>query len=113
MTRSAKAALLSGLVFPGLGHLVLKHYFRGAVLIVLAVIAISIVVNAAVKQALFVVERISGGEITADVGEITQMIANSTAGGQESILNIAILVFAGCWVFGIVDSCRLGKKQTE
>lgn len=112
MTRSTKAALLSALVFPGLGHMVLKQYLRGAVLIVLAVIAISIVVNEAVKQALLVVDRISGGEIPADVGEITQMIADSTAGGQESILNIAMLVFVGCWIFGIVDSCRLGKKQT-
>ena len=35
MKRSSKAALLSGLIFPGIGHMVLKQYLRGSVLIIL------------------------------------------------------------------------------
>jgi len=33
MNNSLKGALLSGFVFPGLGQVMLKHYKRGAVLI--------------------------------------------------------------------------------
>jgi len=31
MTKPLKVLLLSGLVFPGIGHLVLKYYLRGSV----------------------------------------------------------------------------------
>ena len=34
MNNALKGALLSGLVYPGLGQVVLKHYKRGAALII-------------------------------------------------------------------------------
>ncbi len=113
MTRSTKAALLSGLLFPGLGHLFLKCYLRGAILIVLAIVVMSILVRNAMKQALAIVDRINAGEIPVGAGGITEMIYGPAADGEGTTLGIAVFVLVICWIFGIVDSYRLGKKHNE
>jgi hypothetical protein len=45
MKKSSKAALLSGLIFPGIGHMVLKQYLRGSVLMFSALAAFSVIVT--------------------------------------------------------------------
>jgi hypothetical protein len=111
MTRSTKAALLSGLVFPGIGHIVLKRYLRGSVLMASTLIALSVIVTSAVRQALAVVDKVNSGELTLDTGAIAELVATSSSGAEGSIINIAMLVIAVCWVIGIVDSYRIGKAQ--
>jgi hypothetical protein len=50
MTRSTKAALLSGLVFPGVGHMVLKRFLRGSILMLSALTALLVIVTKVTKQ---------------------------------------------------------------
>ena len=111
MTRSTKVALLSGLIFPGIGHMVLKQYLRGSVLMLAALIAVSVFVTTAIKRALTVVERINSGEIPIETGTITDAIANSTSGPDSLIVNISVIVLGASWLIGIIDSYRLGIAQ--
>ena len=113
MTRSIKAALLSGLIFPGVGHMILKQYLRGSILMLSALIALSVIVTRAIKQALTIVDRINSGEIPVETGSITELISISTSGAESSILNIAALVVGACWLIGIIDSYRLGITQEK
>ena len=113
MRRSTKAALLSGLIFPGVGHMVLKQYLRGSILMLSALIALSVIVTNAVKQALTIVDRINSGEIPVETGTIAELISNSTSGAEGSILNIAALVVGACWLIGIIDSYRFGRIQEK
>lgn len=111
MRRSIKAALLSGLVFPGLGHLVLKQYRRGWILTLCALAALSVVVTVVIEQAMRVVDRIEAGEISAQTGAITELAADSVNTADSSLANIALLVFIVCWLVGIIDSYRLGSVK--
>ena len=111
MTRSTKAALLSGLIFPGIGHMVLKQYLRGSVLMLAALIAVSVIVTAAIQRALTVVERINSGEIPIETRAISDAIANSTSGPDSLIVTISVIVLGACWLIGIIDSYRLGIAQ--
>ncbi len=113
MTRSIKAALLSGLIFPGIGHIVLKQYLRGSVLMLSALVALSVIVTKALKQALTIVDRINSGEIPVEAGVITELASTPTSGSEGSILNIAALVISVVWIIGIVDSYRLGIIQEK
>lgn len=113
MTKSKKAALLSGLVFPGTGHLILKQYLRGFALLLVALAALSVIVVTAVKQALAIVDRINSGEITVDPATIIEMASMPVSGAGNSILNMASLVFIIVWIIGIVDSYRLGASQEK
>ena len=54
------------MIFPGLGQVVLKHYKRGAVIMLTVLVGMSVVVVKAVQHALAILERIEseGGAIT-------------------------------------------------
>ena len=113
MKRSSKAALLSGLVFPGIGHIVLKQYLRGSILILFALGALSVIVTRIFQRALTLVDRINSGDIPVDTGAITEMVSNSTSGADSFIENIAVVVLVACWLIGIIDSYRLGVTQQK
>jgi len=113
MKRSSKAALLSGLIFPGIGHIVLKQYLRGSVLMLSALAAFSIVVTRVFQRALTIVDRVNSGEIPVDTGAIAEMVSNSTSGADGFIENIAVVVLVTCWLIGIIDSYRLGVAQEK
>ncbi len=113
MTRSIKAALLSGLIFPGIGHMVLKQYLRGSILILFTLIALSVIVTVAIRRALSIVDSISGGEIPFETGAITELASNAINSADNLVVNIALIVVGTCWVVGIIDSYKLGITQEK
>ena len=113
MKRSSKAALLSGLVFPGIGHIVLKQYLRGSVLMLFALVALSAIVTTIYQRALTIVDRINSGDVPVDTGAIAEMVSNSPSGADSFIENIAVIVLGACWLIGIIDSYRLGVAQEK
>ncbi|HSD69523.1 MAG TPA: hypothetical protein VLB07_08220 [Woeseiaceae bacterium] len=113
MRKSTKAALLSGLVFPGIGHLALKEFFRASILILVATTALYLLTSAAIDQAMSVVDRINSGDVALDAQSISEAVTASSAGTDNRAANASLLVFALCWIAGIVDSWRLGRIQDE
>ncbi len=113
MKRSSKAALLSGLVFPGIGHMVLKQYLRGSVLMLSALVAFSVIVTRIIQRALTVIDRINSGDIPIETGAIAELVSNSTTGVDSFIEYPAVIVLAACWLIGIIDSYRLGVAQEK
>ena len=113
MTRSIKASLLSGLIFPGIGHIVLKQYLRGSILILFTLISLSVFVTVAVRRALSIVDSINGGEIPVESEAITELVSNFISSADNLIVNISLIVVGACWVVGIIDSYRLGITQEK
>ncbi len=111
MTKASKAALLSGLVFPGAGHMLLQKYLRGSVLMLAALAASSIIIRNIIQQARAIVDRINSGDIPADTGAIAEMVANSSSATDGLAENVALIVILACWLIGIVDSYRLGSAE--
>jgi hypothetical protein len=93
--------------------MVLKQYLRGSILMLSALIALSVIVTKAIKQALTIVDRINSGEIPVEAGAITELVSKSTSGADGSVLNIAALAVVACWLIGIIDSYRLGIIQEK
>lgn len=109
MKKSTKAALWSGLVFPGAGHFILKRYARGMVLVAPTVLALIYLVSDMLQRAAVVAEKIMSGAVATDVTAITALVA---AGGSESnMLDLAGYVLLVCWVAGIIDSYRIGIRE--
>ena len=113
MKRSSKAALLSGLVFPGIGHMVLKQYLRGSVLMLLALVAFSVIVTGVIRRALTIVDRINSGDTPVEIGAIAEMVSNTTNREDSLPGNISLIVLGACWLFGMIDSYRLGIIQEK
>lgn len=111
MKKSLKAALLSGLIFPGLGHMFLREYLRGTALLVTSLAALSIMVTRAYEQASLVVDRVLSGDVAIEAEAISQAVSNSTTAADSLVDNLLLVVLVACWLAGILDSYRLGATQ--
>ena len=108
MKRSTKAALLSGLVFPGIGHLYLKRYVPGVILLAGAASAIYYIASVTVSMALEIVGRIQSGGVPLDATAIADLVSRHSSGIEQST-SLASYALLACWVVGIVDSYRQGR----
>lgn len=113
MKVSLKAALLSGLVFPGIGHMVLRKYVRGSTLVIASLVALAAVIISAYQRALRIADRIVSGEIPMEPGAIAQAVASSTNAANTALETSAVIVLAACWLAGIIDSYRLGAEREQ
>ena len=111
MNNALKGALLSGLIFPGLGQIVLKHNKRGAAIIMTVLISLSVAVIIATKHALAILEKLEsgGGELSMDNISNAALQASSFSGSL--MLNLALLLVMLCWMIGTVDAYIIGKKK--
>ena len=110
MKRSTKAVLLSGLVFPGLGHIFLRKYVLGLALLSLAGGSIYTVARTVIDTALDVAGEIESGSLAINSGSISQLVAQrSREAGQST--TVAVWVLTASWVIGIIGSYRVGRSQ--
>jgi hypothetical protein len=110
MKRSTKAALIAGLVFPGLGHLFFRRYVVAVLLLCLAGGSIYTVTKTAIDAALNVAGEIESGSIAIDSVSISQLVAQRSQQAEQST-NLAVWVLIASWVIGILDSYRVGRAQ--
>jgi hypothetical protein len=110
MTRPAKAALLSALVFPGLGHIVLKLYLRGSILMLGALASAWVIVRIAFRQAQAILDGVASGDIPIESGAITEVLSKTSADSDSTAATTATVVFTVCWLIGIIDSYRAGVE---
>jgi len=109
MTNSLKASLLSGLVFPGLGQIFLKHYTRAAVIIVAVLAGLALIIVEAVQLGLAIMEKIASEGGAMDMETISD--AASQAVTSFLTMNLGFLVIILFWIIGTVDAYRLGKNK--
>ena len=110
MRKSLKGALLSALVFPGVGELVLKSYARGLAFLAVALACLGAVVGIAVEQARTIVDALLAGGGVVDLDAITKSAQGAAGGAAGWVGNAATLVFVLCWIASIVDAYRIGKQ---
>jgi hypothetical protein len=111
MNHSFKAAVLSGLVFPGLGQVVLKQYKRGVVLaLAFSAFLLGIVVTLS-RRAMVLLDRIQweGGFI--DLSTISEAVARVSQSSDDRILTGLFLALLASWIVGVVDAYLIGRKQ--
>ena len=110
MKTSIKAALLSALVFPGLGQMHLKRYVRGLIPMVLVLTGLGVLIVQATVDALQVLDKIQLQGGTVDMNAVSNLAAGSLTHGDpySSLISLGI---AGCWVFSVIDAYMLGKEK--
>ncbi len=107
MKKSVKAALWSGLVFPGTGHFILKSYQRGLIVFVPAMISMGLYLDGRYEQVKFVWDKLESGAIPPDPISIAALLDSVP---QTPVADVAFWVFMLCWVLGMVDAYRLGSS---
>jgi uncharacterized membrane protein YbjE (DUF340 family) len=111
MNHAMKAALLSGLVFPGLGQAVLKHYKRAIVLMFTVSASLLAIIVKASQSALAILDKIQleGGAI--NMGTISKAAVQETTASDSLTINLLSLLILVCWIVGIIDATIAGRKK--
>ena len=110
MNNALKGALLSGLIFPGLGQVALKHYKRGGVIMLTVIVSLAVVTVKSVQLALTILEKIEleGGIISMDT--ILDAATQASANSGSLTFNLLFLLISVCWIIGTVDAYIIGRK---
>lgn len=111
MRNALKGTLLSGLVFPGLGQVYLKHYKRGIALMLIVSGSVLVIVVKAVLQAFTVLEKIASEGQAIDMSTILNATTQASTTSDSLLYNFLLLLTILGWIIGIVDGYRIGKKR--
>lgn len=112
MKASTKAAMLSGLVFPGLGQLILKHTTRGLVYVGLSLAGVLVSVSMVIDMALQVLNEL-GDTGLLDINQVFITTHNIVHSGEHATLNYLLLALIGLWLVSIIDAWYLGREQDD
>ena len=113
MNNSLKGALLSGLVFPGLGQVVLRHYRRGIAFILTSSIILLVIVVKTVQQAFTVLEKIEAEGGVLSMNTIMNAVTQASAPARGLTFKLLFWLLVLCWVMGVVDGYMVGKKKDK
>lgn len=111
MKKAIKAALLSALVFPGAGHLLLKSYISASLFAATTLTAAYLLIAKTIENALQIVNKIQSGEVAPDITAITQSLTQQTTQDDLLLTNITTSILVVTWVIAIVDAYRIGRRQ--
>jgi hypothetical protein len=109
---AVKAALLSGIVFPGLGQLYLKRYKRGLAILIAVLLCLGIIIGTVVASALESLKAIERGGGIADMETVSNLARIDSVHSAIDI-NFILLFVLCCWVFSVVDAYRIGRSLPD
>jgi len=99
-------------VFPGVGQLYLKRYWRGLVIMFFVFTGLGYIIWSATVAALNqldeVMVKMQGG--TPNLQELSDIVGSKmlTTGAYIDAVLYVIVCF---WIFSIIDACRIGKQR--
>ena len=108
MTKSLKAALLSGLVFPGAGQILLRRYGRGILIMVCVLAAVAVLVVTAARTATVMLRQL---EMQGEVIDLDTLVRLAVEASHSTAPTYAgsIIWIVFCWVFSVIDAYRIGR----
>ena len=106
MARVVIAVLLTGLVMPGLGHIYLRHFKRGGLLIA----GMTVLFIAAATSAFL---TLSGAIIIAGEDASTEEVFEQIAAQPPTFLFIVFGLMFLTWLFAIIDVIRKARSFSQ
>ena len=110
MKRAVKAALLSALLFPGLGQIYLKRYLRGAMLMVLTCSVAGLWMVRAALGALEALQAIEVQGGLVDLHPAADRLATSSLRG-DGYSAVILWFLVACWLFSVIDAYVQGNRE--
>lgn len=109
MTNAAKGALLSGIVFPGLGQIIQKRYLVGVSIMVIVLVSLATVVVKGVRLGLAILEGMADEGVAIDMYSITDAASRAAGGDASTEISLLIVFIIICWAGGIMDALYNGR----
>ena len=113
MKQSIKGALWSGLVYPGLGQLILGHRRIGLAFIALTTTGLAAIIYRIAQQVSSAMEKIVPAleKGILDIDSLIELSRQSSNTGGSWIETASLILIAGCWTISLVHAYLYGKKM--
>lgn len=111
MKQSIKGMLLSGLIFPGLGQVLLGVKKRGWSLVLVTVFFLGAIIVTATQKALVILETLGDEGKPLDMESISEAATRASTTSGTAVFNFFLLALVFCWLFSIIDAYRIGTRQ--
>lgn len=110
MNQSTKAALLSALIFPGVGQISVGYKKRGWSVIGLSAVFLFLIIREIMQRAYSVIAEMQKTGTVINIEEISRTTSDLVNFSDNVFLNTMLILFIMGWVVSIIDAYRLGKK---
>lgn len=108
MNRGVTAALISGLVFPGAGHLYLRRPLRACLFLVPALLAAIVYFGDMAQRVSSTVDKVMTGAVAPTTAAIGAQL--DAQGPASALVTASAVVLVACWLGSIVDSFVVGRS---
>ena len=113
MKLSTKAAIYSGIVFPGAGYFIVKKSIHGAASFLITFAGLTVVMIEAFHKAQIIAEKIVSGVIPVDITLIREQILTIPGVFSPEVVSGISIMIGLVWLIGIVDSWRIGEGMLK
>jgi len=113
MNQSVKAALLSALIFPGVGQISVGRKKRGWFIIGVNVVLLYFIISEIMQKAYAVVAEMQRSGSALDIESISNASAKLSGFSDNTSLNILLTLIIVGWVISVIDAYRLGKNNSD
>jgi TM2 domain-containing membrane protein YozV len=111
MNPSVKAALLSALIFPGVGQISLGRKKRGWFIISVNVVIIYFIISEVMQKAYAIAAEIQKNGGVIDIESISNTTSGMVGFSDNTSLNILLTLIIVGWVISVIDAYRLGLNN--
>ena len=112
MRDSLKGVLLSGLVFPGVGQLVLRHYKRGIAFILPTVVILLVIVLKAVEKSFTILEKIKAEGGAISMNTITNATIQGSTPSESLTFKLLFFCLSSSGLLGLLTPIESGRERT-
>ena len=110
MTQGMKAALLSALVFPGVGQISVGKKQKGWAILISFLVLLGLLVMRLVQKAQQVLEQMQQQGLTIDVDNISGVTNKVVSFSDNAVLNTLLIIVILIWLVAIVDAYLTADK---
>jgi hypothetical protein len=109
MRQSTKAALLSGLIFPGVGQISTARKKRGWIFVALTIFNTYLILHEVITKAFEVVETMQKSGVEIDVESISNATSGLSSFSDNIYLNTLLITLIVIWLYSVFDAYFIDK----
>ena len=111
MNQSMKAALLSALIFPGVGQISVGFKKRGWIIIAINIALMYFIISEIMKKAYSVIAEMQKNGSVLDIESISNTTSQLSGFSDNMFLNSLLILLIISWIYSAFDAYRAGQKK--
>ena len=112
MKQSLKSALLSALIFPGVGQISAGYKKRGWLIILANCVFLYLIMSEIIQLAYSTINTMQKNGATMDIESISNSTSAQMGFSDNTYLNSLLVILIISWFCSIIDAYWLGNKKS-